>query len=129
MKSANIQRKHIPAWAIVKAFKIYNESYRIVASDPKYFVLDNPNYRDKNNKLTIEYYNKQATVLAPIEILCSWFPFAPEKVLWSAIQHAADKDYLDYGCSLRYAWTTEKGLDLLEKNSDKSEQYISSGFR
>ena len=36
-----------------------------------------------------------------------------EKVCVAAIQRATDRGFLEYGTSLRTAWLTDKGLDLL----------------
>lgn len=37
----------------------------------------------------------------------------PEKVCYAAMDRAANRDYIDYGTSVRTAWPTEKGLELL----------------
>ncbi len=37
------------------------------------------------------------------------------KVCYRAMQRAAKRGYLDYGVSLRTAWLTNKGLELLKE--------------
>lgn len=39
----------------------------------------------------------------------------PDKIIWSAISREMDKGYLDCGCSIRGAWLTKKGMDILIK--------------
>jgi hypothetical protein len=46
--------------------------------------------------------------------LARMFPDAPEKVLYSAMERASDRDLLNYGTSLRGGWLTDKGRALLE---------------
>lgn len=37
----------------------------------------------------------------------------PQKVCYRAMERAADRDYIEYGVSLRSGWLTEKGKALL----------------
>lgn len=39
----------------------------------------------------------------------------PEKVCYRAMERAADRGLLEYGVSLRTAWLTPKGIELLKK--------------
>lgn len=39
----------------------------------------------------------------------------PEKVCYNAMERAANRDYIDYGVSVRTAWPTEKGYALINK--------------
>lgn len=38
----------------------------------------------------------------------------PEKVCYRAMERASDRDYVEYGVSLRTGWLTEKGRKLLD---------------
>lgn len=40
---------------------------------------------------------------------------APEKVCYRACERADGRGYLDYGVSLRTAWLTDKGKELLAR--------------
>lgn len=40
----------------------------------------------------------------------------PEKVVYAALNRDNDNGYIDFGVSLRTAWATEKGLQLLRDN-------------
>jgi hypothetical protein len=46
------------------------------------------------------------------ELLAELFD-APEKVIFAAIERAADNDLVEYGVHCRGAWPTEDGLQLL----------------
>jgi hypothetical protein len=37
----------------------------------------------------------------------------PKKVCYNAMERAANRDYIDYGISVRTAWPTEKGYALI----------------
>ena len=39
-----------------------------------------------------------------------------EKLIYKKMEKLVDKDYLEYGVSLRTAWLTEKGLKFLKEN-------------
>ena len=43
-----------------------------------------------------------------------------EKVCYRAMERAYDRGLLDYGVSLRTAWITQKGHDLLQANKELS---------
>jgi len=59
-----------------------------------------------------DIYNKPF----PYEIIAQKTGCA-EKVAYRAMERAVDSDYLDYGVSLRTAWLTEKGKEVLKENS------------
>lgn len=44
----------------------------------------------------------------------------PEKVCFRAMERAADNGLIEYGVSLRSAWITDKGKDLLTANHPPS---------
>lgn len=46
----------------------------------------------------------------PEEILCQWFPAAPFKVAWAAMERACKRNLIEYGVNLRWGWLTEQGL-------------------
>jgi len=39
---------------------------------------------------------------------------APWKVCWRAMERADDRGYIDWGCSMRFAWPTDEGIQILE---------------
>jgi len=41
----------------------------------------------------------------------------PDKVIYSAMEREEGRGYIDYGCSIRGAWPTEKGLQYLNEVS------------
>jgi hypothetical protein len=49
----------------------------------------------------------------PEEILCQWFPLAPFKVVWAAMERASERGLIDYGVNLRWGWLTERGLAIV----------------
>ncbi len=50
--------------------------------------------------------------LSPFQILINEFN-APEKVVYAAMERESKKGLIEYGVSLRLAWITEKGNDVL----------------
>lgn len=54
---------------------------------------------------------------APWEILMEKFN-APEKVVYSAMERDYKKGLLEYGVSLRTAWLSDKGYELLTKSKE-----------
>lgn len=44
----------------------------------------------------------------------------PEKVCYAAMERAADRDYIDYGVSVRWAWPTDKGYTLVNIKNTQS---------
>lgn len=52
----------------------------------------------------------------PYDLLQQRFS-APFKVAWKALERAADRDFIEYGVSLRTAWLTEKGEQLLKETN------------
>ena len=51
----------------------------------------------------------------PYDFLQHWTR-QPFKVCWRAMERAARRGLIEYGVSLRTAWLTQKGLDLLKGN-------------
>lgn len=52
-------------------------------------------------------------VIWPYDLL-SKHTCQPVKVCYNAMRRTAKRGYLEYGTSLRTAWLTDKGLDLLK---------------
>lgn len=48
----------------------------------------------------------------PYDLLRIWTNGC-DKVCYRAMERAADRDYIEYGASLRTGWVTDKGLRLL----------------
>ncbi|HYC30063.1 MAG TPA: hypothetical protein VEB42_14620 [Chitinophagaceae bacterium] len=42
----------------------------------------------------------------------------PEKVCYRAMERAYERDLIEYGCSLRSGWITEKGKTVLAEQSE-----------
>lgn len=44
------------------------------------------------------------------------FPEYPPKLVFKKMEQLADRDYLEYGISLRTAWLTDKGKEYLKQH-------------
>lgn len=111
-----MKRKDISDLMIAKAVKQYHEDYDRVRNNPKYEPLDRKNYRDRGNKLIMEYMKDQATVLRPHDLLHQWTD-AHHKIIYAAIERAFDNDIVENNTN--YPSLTEKGLQLLKDNDGK----------
>ena len=47
------------------------------------------------------------------QIIQRAFPDCPVKVIYAAMERASYRELIDWGVSLRSAWVTEKGMELL----------------
>ena len=59
-------------------------------------------------------FHKEKNGITPWQALMDKFS-APEKVVYAAMDRDCDKGLLDYGTTLRTAWVTEEGYELLEE--------------
>ena len=50
-----------------------------------------------------------------VDYLRDLYPEAPDKVLLVAMERAHDRGFIEYGITLRSAWVTEEGLNLLNE--------------
>lgn len=62
---------------------------------------------------TIGIGNIGKNIQFPYEILAERFN-VPEKVAHRACERACDRDFIEYGVSLRSGWLTEKGMALIK---------------
>jgi hypothetical protein len=82
-----MSRKNISDAQVVEAHIAYRDFYR------------------KNPELPTKW---------PYDFLAEWTG-EPFKVCYAAMERASDRDFIDYGISLRTAWPTPKGLELLKQ--------------
>lgn len=108
------RRQDIPDWMIVKAYHDARQSYRVISDDPKYYPLNRSDYRDRGNKLILEYMKRISEHKDGYKLLDEQID-GPWKVIYSAIERCYERDLIEYGSSLRTAWPTDKGLELLKQ--------------
>lgn len=55
------------------------------------------------------------------DLLMHWTS-QPFKVCYRAMERAHDRGLIDYGCTLRGGWVTQKGFDLIDKACADAEE-------
>lgn len=73
--------------------------------------------KDITDKQVVKAYNLVNSGLDkryPYEILME-MTGQSEKVCYRAMERACDRDYIEFGVSLRTGWLTEKGEELLKE--------------
>ena len=77
--------------------------------------------KDITDKQVLMAYleSKKEPRRCPSEILAG-MTGQPEKVCWCAMERTYRRELIEYGVSLRCAWLTEKGLELIASGGDNA---------